>query len=53
MARFLHWLNSRACFRVLVALITIVFSIVPLVKLAAGRGAKDYKLWFSIGQTVL
>ncbi len=56
MARFLDWLNSRTGFRLLVVLfilLTTVFSIVPLVNLAAGRGAKDYKLWFSTGQTVL
>jgi hypothetical protein len=56
MQRLLDWLNSRAGFRVLVALFVLtatIFSIVPLVNLAAGRGAKDYKLWFGIGQTVL
>jgi hypothetical protein len=56
MQRFLERLNSRNGRRVLLLLFVLtalVFSIVPLINLAAGRGAKDYKLWYSIGQTVL
>ncbi|MGH8094731.1 MAG: glycosyltransferase 87 family protein [Chthoniobacterales bacterium] len=55
MARFIQWLNSRTGFRVLFGLflvVLLVFSIVPLINLAAGRGAKDYKLWFVTGRTV-
>lgn len=56
MQKFLERLNSRNGRRVLLLLFVLcafIFSIVPLVNLAAGRGAKDYKLWHSIGQTVL
>jgi hypothetical protein len=54
--RAIEWLNSRTGFRalaVLFALTMLIFSAVPLVNLAAGRGAKDYELWFNTGQTVL
>ncbi len=56
MQKFLERLNRRDGRRLLLFLFlltALVFSIVPLINLAAGRGAKDYKLWFSIGQTVL
>lgn len=56
MERLIAWLNSRPGVRVLVvlfALTTITLSIVPLVNLAAGRGGKDYELWFTTGQTVV
>jgi len=56
MQKFLERLDSRNGRRVLLLLFlltALTFSIVPLVNLAAGRGAKDYKLWYSIGQTVL
>ena len=55
MQEFLERLNDRKGRRVLVLLFVLtalIFSIVPLANLAAGRGAKDYKLWYSIGQTV-
>ena len=55
MTEFLERLNSRNGRRALLFLFllsALIFSIVPLVNLAAGRGAKDYKLWYSIGQTV-
>ena len=54
--RIINWLNSPAGFRAVVLLfgLTIaIFSIVPLVNLAAGRGAKDYELWFDTGRIVL
>ncbi len=56
MTEFLERLNSRngrRAFLFLFLLSALIFSVVPLVNLAAGRGAKDYKLWYSIGQTVL
>ena len=55
MTEFLERLNSRSGRRALFFLFflsALIFSIVPLINLAAGRGAKDYKLWYTIGQTV-
>ena len=55
MQEFLERRNDRKGRRVLVLLFVLtalIFSIVPLANLVAGRGAKDYKLWYSIGQTV-
>ena len=56
MQRALDWLNSSAGFRAVIALfalVVIVFSVVPLANLSAGRGAKDYELWFDTGRTVV
>lgn len=50
------WFNTRTGFRWLCAfffLTAFVFSIVPLINLSAGRGAKDYALWYHTGQSVL
>ena len=56
MNRTINWLNSRTGFRAVIVLFILtmcVFSIAPLANLAAGRGAKDYELWFDTGRTVL
>ncbi len=53
MPRWVIFLNSCAGFRCLLALfaaIVLVFSVVPLVNHFAGRGAKDYALWYDTGQ---
>ena len=56
MPRWVIFLNSRAGFRCLFALfvaIVLVFSVVPLVNHFAGRGAKDYALWYNTGQLIV
>jgi hypothetical protein len=56
MQEFLERLNTRRSRRVLLflfVLVALVASLVPLVNQAAEWGAKDYKLWYSTGQTVL
>jgi len=54
--RFINWLNSHAGFRAVIVTFILtmsVFSIVPLANLAAGRGAKDYQLWFDTARIIL
>ncbi len=56
MSGWLIFLNSRARFRCFLALFAanvLAFSVVPLVNHFAGRGAKDYALWYNTGQLIV